>query len=222
MINRLPKWIWFGGVILAFSAGIINSIAFLSFAQQAATHVTGIFTHLSMNIAYGNNNGTLISFCILLSFFCGSVLSGLIIMDAQLKMGRRYGVALALECLLLIGSTYAFNEKSIWGEYLACMAAGLQNAMVSTYSGTLVRTTHMTGVLTDFGALTGQWLRGIRVQGLKFKILFGILLAFFWGGFAGVLLYSKIGYFAMLAPAAITGLSSLVYFWLRTHQKTTG
>ena len=193
----------------------------MSFAQQAATHMTGIFTHLSMNIARGNSGGTAISFCTLFFFFCGSVLSGLIIMDAQLKMGRRYGVALILECLLLLLSTYAFNQNSIWGEYLACMAAGLQNAMVSTYSGTIVRTTHMTGVLTDFGALIGQRMRGVPVQGLKFKILLGILLAFFWGGYIGVLLYSKIGYYAMLAPAAITGLSALFYLWLRTHQNRT-
>ena len=221
MINRLPKWIWFGGVVLAFSAGIINSIALLSFAQQAATHVTGIFTHLSMNIARGNNGATFISFFTLFSFFFGSILSGLIIMDAHLKMGRRYGVALMLECLLLLLSTFAFNRHSIWGEYLACMAAGLQNAMVSTYSGTIVRTTHMTGVLTDLGSLIGQWMRGVSIQGLKFKILLGILLAFFWGGFIGVLLYSRIGYFAMLLPAAITGISSLVYFWLRIRQKRT-
>jgi len=219
MITRLPKWIWFGGVVLAFSAGIINSIAFMSFAQQAATHMTGIFTHLSMHIAQGDSAATMVSLFTLLSFFAGALLSGVIIMDAQLKMGRRYGVALMLECLLLLASTFAFNEKSIWGQYLACMAAGLQNAMVSTYSGTIVRTTHMTGVLTDLGALAGQWLRGVRVQGLKVKILGGILLAFFWGGFTGVMLYSRIGYFAMLVPSAITGLSAIGYLWLRTHQK---
>lgn len=219
MITKLPRWIWFGGIILAFSAGIINAIALMSFAQQAATHVTGIFTHLSMNIFKGDSHGIQTSVYMLLSFLCGAILCGCIIMDGHLKMGRRYGVALLVECALLLMSTYAFNKQSIWGEYFACMAAGLQNAMVSTYSGTIVRTTHMTGILTDFGALLGQMLRGVRVQSLRLRILFWIMTGFFGGGFIGVYAYTQIGYFAMLIPSIITGLTALTYFWIlaRSH-----
>src|SRR4051812_20285722 len=115
MITRLPKWIWFGGVVLAFSAGIINAIAFASFTQNAATHMTGIVTHLSMHIARGEYEAMMISLFTLSAFVFGSFLSGLILKDAQLRMGRRYGVALSVECALLLASAAAFSQKSIWG-----------------------------------------------------------------------------------------------------------
>ena len=51
MIKRLPAWVWFGGVLLTFTAGLINSIALLSFANQAVTHVTGSITLASAAIA---------------------------------------------------------------------------------------------------------------------------------------------------------------------------
>ena len=95
------------------------------------------------------------------------------------------------------------------------MAAGLQNAMVSTYSGTIVRTTHMTGVLTDFGALLGQLASGIKIETKRLKLLAGIMIAFFWGGYCGAVAYSRIQYLAMLIPALITALSAIVYFFLR-------
>ena len=215
MLSRLPKWVWFGGAALAFAAGMVNAIAFLSFVHQAATHITGIFTHLSLDIYSKNYAATLQSGLALLFFFLGSVLSGILIKDAHLKMGRRYGAALFLECLLLVASTLAFQSKSILGECLACMAAGLQNAMVSTYSGTILRTTHMTGVLTDLGALIGQSLGGIKIDKRKLELLLGILLAFFWGGFWGAFAYTRMDYLAMLLPAGIVGISGFAYLALR-------
>ena len=39
--------------------------------------------------------------------------------------------------------------------YLASVGCGLQNATTSTYSGAVVRTTHVTGLFTDLGILLG-------------------------------------------------------------------
>ena len=215
MISRLPKWVWFGGAVLSFAAGMVNAIAFMSFVHQAATHITGIFTHLSLDIFHQNFSAIFQSASAILFFFLGAVFSGIIIRDAQLRMGRRYSLALFVESCLLVLSTLAFRQKLVLGEYLACMAAGLQNAMVSTYSGTIVRTTHMTGVLTDFGALMGQWIAGVKVDFRKVQLLLGILLAFFWGGFLGAVIYSKINYLAMLFPAYIIGSCGVIYTAIR-------
>lgn len=41
---------------------------------------------------------------------------------------------------------------------------GLQNAMVSHYKGTIIRTTHLSGVLTDLGLALGYIARGLKVE----------------------------------------------------------
>ena len=67
MINRLPVWVWFGGVLLTFSAGVVNAIAYLSFTNQAVTHVTGSITLASVGIVQGDwlNAGRLLAVVVL-------------------------------------------------------------------------------------------------------------------------------------------------------------
>lgn len=79
----------------------------------------------------------------LIAFCVGAMLSGLVIQDQTLKLGRRYGVALALEAALLLLAIPLFKQQQMQGALLAAMACGLQNAMVTTYSGARVRTTHL-------------------------------------------------------------------------------
>jgi uncharacterized membrane protein YoaK (UPF0700 family) len=215
MISKLPKWIWLGGAVLACAAGMVNAIAFLSFTHQAATHVTGIFTHLSIGIFDLESESARQAAAMLLSFFFGAVMCGYIIHDGHLKMGRRYGAALALESALLFASTAGFVLHSVWGERLAAMAAGLQNAMVSTYSGAIVRTTHMTGILTDFGAMIGQISRGLKVDLRRLKLLGLLMFSFTVGGILGVLFYGRWEYLAMLVPATTVAASAAGYLLIR-------
>jgi uncharacterized membrane protein YoaK (UPF0700 family) len=219
MISKLPRWVWGGAAVLAFSAGLINVIAFLGFAHQAATHVTGLFSHLSIALFHRDSEQIALTFFVILSFFSGAVLSGLLIRDAHLQMGRRYGFALAVECALLLAATYGFQRSSVWGEYFASMAAGLQNALVSTYSGAIVRTTHLTGILTDLGVLIGHGLQGLPFEAKRIKLLFIIITAFLSGGIAGSFLFKHYDYLAMLAPAILIGCSSLGYSFIHRQSR---
>lgn len=219
MISKLPKWVWLGGAVLAFSAGMINAVAFLGFFHQAATHMTGIFSHLSIALYHQDLAGISQTLWILLSFLLGAVLSGIILRDAQLKMGRRYGGALALESFLLFAAAFQFRAHSVTGEYFAAMAAGLQNAMASTYSGAIIRTTHLTGVLTDLGVLIGHWVRGIPIDGRRIKLFLILLLSFAAGGYLGALLYSLWNTDAMFAPACVIGLCAVIYSFLQRELK---
>lgn len=215
MISKLPKWVWAGGAVLAFCAGMINVIALLGFVHKGITHVTGNCSLLSIAVLDRDwNNITQLSL-IVLSFFAGSMISGIIVGDAHLKAGRRYGFALAVESVLLLVSTYGFARGFLFGEYFASMAAGLQNALASTYSEAIVRTTHLTGILTDLGTLTGHKLRGLPVDKKRVSLLAIIFFAFLFGGFAGAFSYHHLGVLAMLLPAAIIGASSLGYEIIR-------
>ncbi|HXV18909.1 MAG TPA: YoaK family protein [Candidatus Omnitrophota bacterium] len=152
-------------------------------------------------------------------FFIGAVLAGIIIGDAHLRMGHRYGVALAIESGLLLISAYGFSKGLIYGEYFASMAAGLQNAMASTYSEAIVRTTHMTGILTDIGSLVGNKIRGIKSDGKRIKLLSIIFFSFILGGIVGAFSHHLFDTIAMLVPAVIIGVSSLGYEIFRRKMK---
>lgn len=219
MISKLPRWVWLGGAVLALSAGMINAVAFLGFSHQAATHVTGMFSHFSIGLVAGKKAEFTGAFLIIASFFVGAVLSGMIVSNAHLKIGQSYGWALGAESLLLFLSAYCFARNLIWGDCLAAMAAGLQNALASTYSGAIIRTTHMTGVLTDFGVLIGHALRGAPFDRARAK-LFSILMgAFMAGGFAGAIFHNLFGNRAMLAPAIVVSASSAGYFLFKNQFK---
>ena len=101
MISKLPRWFWFCAWILAFAAGIINVVGLLSLEHQGITHLTGNTSLLAIAIAAGNLSALLHFGAIIGSFVAGTVLSGFIIQDSTLQLGRRYGIALVLESILL-------------------------------------------------------------------------------------------------------------------------
>ena len=60
--------------------------------------------------------------------------------------------------------------------------------MVAHFSQCVVRTTHMTGIVTDIGQVIGCYLRtrsNAQAETWKLKILFPLLLGFTLGGFIG-------------------------------------
>ena len=79
---------------------------------------------------------------------------------SALRLGRRYGVALSVESLMLFAAIPLFRHQHLAGPLLAAMACGLQNAMATTYSGAVVRTAHLSGMFTDLGIMLGHWLFG--------------------------------------------------------------
>ena len=119
----------------------------------------------------------------------GSAISGYIIQSTALKLGRHYGTALILESILLTAAGITLTRGSISGHYLASAACGLQNAMVTTYSGAVVRTTHMTGIITDLGIMIGAYLRGEHADKRKVSLLLAVVAGFVFGGFVGAYLF---------------------------------
>ncbi len=216
MISKLPKWVWLGGVLLASNAGIINAVGFLSFQHQGVTHLTGITTQLGATVATGQALQALHLLGVIFSFLGGAILSGFLIQDSVLKLGRRYGVALLIESGLLFVSVHFLKQNQIWGAYLASCACGLQNGMVSTYSGAVLRTTHVSGFFTDMGVLLGQLIRGIKIDRRRFFLYSMLILGFFFGSILGADLFRFFSYETIYFPAFLTGLTGLIY-GLRKH-----
>ena len=219
VLRQLPRWAWFGGGVLAFIAGMVNAAGYLGFRHQSISNMTGNTSLLGISLGTGNGGEAWHWALTIASFVLGAALSGFIVQQSTLKLGRRYGVALTLESLLLFAAVPLLDANSSIGLYLASIAVGLQNGMVSTYSGMVFRTTHVTGIFTDMGIYLGQMLRRLPVDMLRLRLRLCVLVAttFMLGSAAGALLFRLMQERSLLIPAALTGACGLGYSLYRQY-----
>jgi uncharacterized membrane protein YoaK (UPF0700 family) len=211
MISKLPQWIWSGAWALAFVAGMVNAVGLLGFEHQAVTHLTGTTTLLGASLADLDIRNALHFAAVIGSFVAGAVLSGCIVQDSTLQLGRRYGVALLIESALLCAAVPLLRADNVLGMYFASCACGLQNAMVSTYSGAAVRTTHLSGMFTDLGIFLGHALRGLPVDPRRLRLCVAVISGFLFGGIGGGLVFRRLGYSALYVPGGLTAAAALWY-----------
>lgn len=211
MIHKLERWVWLGGALLAGNAGLINAVGLQSYAHQATTHVTGTTTLFSLAVAHRDHRELLNLGLVILSFAGGAALGGFVVRNAALQLGRRYGVALFIESLLLTAAALLMRSHIMVGSYCASAACGLQNAMASTYSGSVLRTTHLSGMFTDLGAAFGHLLRGVAVDWIRVRLYGMLISAFVAGGIAGALLFDIFSFNTLYIPAALTGGAAGAY-----------
>ena len=143
--------------------------------------------------------------CLLvLSFLIGAYACGLLIDKNQVHfLGKAfYGLALVLNSSLLVSA--AFIPGRLLPVCLVAAACGLQNAMCTSHFGAIIRTTHVTGTVTDIGSTLGRismiYLRKgchcsqlndieraeVGVDARKLAVLFGLWSFYFMGGLFGV------------------------------------
>ncbi len=209
-----------GGLALAAAAGFINTVVVL-LGTLPVTHLTGTVTRLSVDLGQGARADALFVAGLAAAFVLGAAASGLIIGSSTLRLGRRYGVAVMVEAALIAAAAVVIPSSLFLGALLAAAAAGLQNAMASSYRNLIVRTTHVTGLLTDLGFMAGQLLGGHRVAMWRFALIGSLLIAFTGGGVAGVLAHGPLGSDALWIPAAGMAVGGMVYFvWrLQSHAR---
>ena len=222
MINKLPRWVEIGGFFLAFCAGSINAIGLLGFKHQAVSHLTGTSTFLALEIAHTNTAEIVHLLFVMASFVAGAAFSGLLIGNTALKLGRRYSLALVIESALLLVSMWYLNHNSLNGHFFASAACGLQNAMTSTYSGAVVRTTHVSGLFTDLGVILGLKLRGIAIDRRRVILYLVLITGFIAGGIVGAIGFDQLRFSAMLIPATLAALLALSYGVYWQYTKTRG
>ncbi|AVP97162.1 DUF1275 domain-containing protein [Ahniella affigens] len=213
MIRLLPRWVWIGAWLLALNAGMVNGIGLFSAYQQSITHLTGTTTLVAGSLATGQWRLALHHALILFAFFAGTVLSGILIQDSTLRLGRRYSVALGWAAGLLLLAIPLLDGHEEAGLYLIACACGLQNAMVSTYSGAVIRTTHLTGMITDLGIYLGHAARGLPIDRRRLRLCLLVISGFVVGVFVGVWALRRLGFDALAIPALIC-LAAAVGYWV--------
>ncbi|MFI3246098.1 MAG: YoaK family protein [Ferrimonas sp.] len=211
MISRLPKWVEVGAFILVLNAGFINAIGLLGFDHQAVSHVSGTATLLGSHLYAGSMFDSWHLTGVLFSFLMGSVTVGFLLHNSTLKLGRHYDTVLILESGLLILSFIFLIDGQYMGHFFASAACGLQNAMVTTYSGAIIRTTHVTGVFTDLGLMLGAVVRGEPFDRRKMTLFLIIIVGFIVGGFLGAWAFQHWDLLSILWPAGLCFMLALVY-----------
>ena len=219
---QLPRWVWVGAAALSCVAGIVNVVGFLGFQHQAITHLTGNTSLLAASLTNGDWRAARHLFSAMAAFVAGAALGGLIVQDSTLRLGRRYGVALSIEALLLVLAVPLFQHQLAAGAVCAALACGLQNAMATTYSGAVVRTTHVSGMFTDLGIMLGHALRGMPLARRRLGLCVLVISFFFAGGLLGAVLFARFGYAALYLPAALTGVTGVGYGTWRQLQLRRG
>jgi len=206
------------GLTLCFIAGAVNAGGFLAVGQYTS-HMSGMISAMADNLALGGVGLVLGGIGAFLSFVIGAACSA-----ALINWGRRhhargqYALPLLFEAVLLLGFGLigSFRDHVPFFLFLAvpllCFIMGLQNAIITKISRARMRTTHMTGVVTDIGIELGKlfyWNRTIgaadgRVLAdrTKLRLLGSLLGAFFIGGVIGALGFNHIG-FVTTVPLAI-------------------
>lgn len=218
MAERFATWVWVGAAALACVAGIINVVGFLGYQQQAITHLTGNTSLLGAALVAGDSLATIHLAGMIGAYVAGATLSGLIVQDSTLQLGRRYGVVLTIEAVMLFAAIPLFRQQQLAGPLLAAMACGLQNAMTTTYSGAVIRTSHLSGMFTDLGIMLGHAMRGMALGRRRLALCVVIISFFFIGGLLGAWLFARFDYGALYLPAVLTGCTGLAYFIYRqTH-----
>jgi uncharacterized membrane protein YoaK (UPF0700 family) len=222
VLRQLPRWAWIGGGVLAFIAGMVNAAGYMGFRHQSITNLTGSSSLLGVALGTGDGGEAWHWALSIGAFVIGAVLSGLIVQQRTLKLGRHYGVALVLESLLLFAAVPLLDAGNSIGLYLAAMGAGLQNGMASTYSGMVFRTTHVSGMFTDLGIYIGQRLRGLEVDTLRVRVCVLVIGSFMLGSAAGAVLFGVLQERTLLIPAALTGLCGVAYSLYCQYTINTG
>ena len=208
--RRTPTWIAIGGMLLTIIAGWVNAVGVLGAFHQALTHVTGTVTNSAIALSRGEFNAAFRAGSLVAAFIVGATCAGIIIGSPEAKRGARYALALVVEALLLLVSFIFLMKGSIIGEHAAATAAGLQNGLVTTWSGAVLRTSHVTGTATDIGLAIGWWLRRTPLPS-RFMLHSALFVGFFFGGVLGGIAWSLWTYGAMLGPVGLCLLAALIY-----------
>jgi uncharacterized membrane protein YoaK (UPF0700 family) len=230
-------------ISLSWVAGYTNVIAFLMCGHVVVSHVTGNVTHFGESAAgvilhprHGPWREVGYFGFLVAAFFCGAVASAVMTEGARRRgLQSKYILPMAVEALLLtaFGAGVILHYRQaisagadahfFWMSGTAAFAMGLQNATITRISGAVVRTTHLTGVVTDLGLEGVQYVlwawdktrgrhpdrrrRVLRVSQrhpsvLRLALLASIVGSFLFGVVAGALAFVKATSFALALPVA--------------------
>lgn len=195
-----------GGCILTFLAAAVNA-DFMLRMGISVSHLTGDLSRItSESIKSGGlrSREAGILFLSVLGFVCGAATSGFFIHHPTLQLQRPYGRFVIAEGALLLTTHFLTADSMLLSCWLAAWACGMQNALATRYRGIVLRTTHITGLLTDVGQNFGMRLAGHSVEIWKITTPLLLALSFAAGALTGA-------FFTLRSRIPVTAACGIVY-----------
>lgn len=220
-VDQLPTILIVKWFLMAFIAGNVNAGGYLA-CHRFVTHVTGFATLFGIELVGTSFVGAIGMLSVPFYFLLGVMVSAYLT-DRKISRGHppRYDLVMGIVALLLVAAALGgyFNVFGTFGNafrlksdyfllVILCAASGLQNAAITTASGSVMRSTHLTGTMTDLGiglvrALFGKKSGTRRQELYRSWLRSGIVLSFAVGGVSGALMFTQVQYLGFLLPAVI-------------------
>lgn len=230
------------GLLLAFIAGLVNTVGFLQF-DAFVSHMSGHATLSAVKYAEGNSSAALVFLMELVSFVMGALTTSFLLHGHTLLEKRvKFTAPVVLEaiCLLVFlvltelqGNFRLTYDRISLTTLILAYAMGLQNAMLRHTSGTIIRTTHITGVLTDIGIEIGAASHAGRMAFRQERALAAAIDAF-WerlgigrftfhslliGAFFCGAVLGTLGYFYVLTKVLLIPCTMLALLAIREYRR---
>ncbi|BEU94607.1 DUF1275 domain-containing protein [Acidovorax sp. DW039] len=219
------------GLLLAFNAGAVNAGGFLV-VHMYTSHMTGFLSSLADNLVLGNMKLVLGAVGALWAFMSGAGSTAILVNWARHhRLRSTYALPLLLEAVLLLLFGLMGAITLGWRTpfsvpltvLLLAYLMGLQNAVVTKMSSAQIRTTHMTGVVTDLGIEMGKMLywnrqgttpeHHVHANRERLWLFAGLATMFLCGGLVGAAGFKHVG-FVFVVPLAVVLLTlSLPPLW---------
>jgi len=215
------------GFALAFVAGATNAGAYLA-VRLYTSHVTGMVSSIADNVILGNVDLALSAFGGVISFLFGAATTAIMINYARRqRLNSEYAFPLLLEAVLMLcfgllgAKLFTFTGMFVPTTVMVlCFMMGLQNAVITKLSNAVIRTTHLTGIITDMGIELGKLLylnrhtpekqQDVVANRDRLMVLAGLTFSFFSGGLCGALGFKHIGYSVTVPLAFFLVLLAIV------------
>jgi uncharacterized membrane protein YoaK (UPF0700 family) len=149
-----------------------------------------------------------------ISFLVGATVGGYFYPTDRFQPRLNYGNYLIIMGVILLLFNW-FGYQSVYFLIYIAFSFGLQNGMFVFYKGLVIRTTILTGTVTDIGVELGRNLRGGTEDRWKLRFHIVNLLCFLIGAVSATAIHLYTDWNVLLIAAVIDIAIGLYYFTLK-------
>lgn len=208
----------FTWALLAFQGGYVNAGGLLCL-HIFVSHVTGFSTLFSKELISQSYMKSIYFLAVPFFFLLGAFFSSIF---TEVRKSRNQS-PIYIQILLTISFIFflvaGLGQGGYFGHFgepfenlndffllsLLALSCGAQNAIITHYSGTIIRTTHLTGITTDLGiGLAKYFFSKDEVEGRMNKLRIDLIVSFIIGSLMGVVFFPKLKFLGFVVPAFLS------------------